>query len=255
MTLTKNSKLTKTSLIIFSLLVLITCTTEKEAEPSNKAEATSTTEIWVHRVNSIMKWNEVSRSYNGIETDVVFENGRFDVNHPPAESIDLSLNELLSSQENIDDFGVWLDFKNLTDDNAHDAMKRLNFIVDSLHIKRNRIIIEAKNTKALSVFQESGFNASYYVPTGMYAMDDDKLEETVTLIRNQIAAFPSLWISSNYKDYPFLKQHFPNRNKLFWETGGRQSYSAEESDSIVNQIKMDTTVMVLLVQVATAVER
>ena len=51
--------------------------------------------IWAHRVNSIEKLKETISCFEGVELDVVYiEDGDFfDVNHPPAESIGLSLDE------------------------------------------------------------------------------------------------------------------------------------------------------------------
>jgi hypothetical protein len=59
--------------------------------------------VWAHRVNSIEKLAQTGALYSGVELDLVFvdegEAAFFDVNHPPAPSIGLSLDAYLSSVE------------------------------------------------------------------------------------------------------------------------------------------------------------
>jgi len=68
--------------------------------------------IWIHRVNSIEKLGEVQADFYGVELDVVFLDSlnEFDVNHPPAESINLSLFEYLSTIKENKKLHFWLDF-------------------------------------------------------------------------------------------------------------------------------------------------
>ena len=49
--------------------------------------------VWAHRVNSIEKYQEARDIFSGIELDLMFDvaSNTFDVNHPPAKSINLSL--------------------------------------------------------------------------------------------------------------------------------------------------------------------
>ena len=74
--------------------------------------------IWAHRVNSLGKLQLAKKKFSGVELDIVFaeKNGQwyFDVNHPPYESIALSLDEYFASLDNPNQLKLWLDFKNLS---------------------------------------------------------------------------------------------------------------------------------------------
>ena len=47
--------------------------------------------VWAHRVNTKIKLAEAADKFTGVQLDIVINKDNFDVNHPPVESIDLSL--------------------------------------------------------------------------------------------------------------------------------------------------------------------
>ncbi|GAB5539793.1 MAG: hypothetical protein Salg2KO_18960 [Salibacteraceae bacterium] len=209
----------------------------------------------MHRVNSIEKLNEVKNSYAGVETDVVFIDGIFDVNHPPQESIGLRLEQFLSHWQGSEERSLWLDFKNLDLNNANTSADRLNSICNDLGIDNRKIVVESNNPEALTAFSQLNFQVSYYVPSGMYALDSLALVSRVSDIYKKVENHPELYLSSNYKDYPTLKKFFPDRKLLHWHTGGRKSLSQAESDQIIADIMEDSQVLVLLKQVKSEFDR
>ena len=59
---------------------------------------------------------------------------------------------------------IWLDFKNLSDKNAKQALQELIKICKQTRFKHGDIIVESGDYKALSAFKKAGFYTSYYVP-------------------------------------------------------------------------------------------
>ncbi|MDT8411632.1 MAG: hypothetical protein RQ875_04150 [Vicingaceae bacterium] len=184
--------------------------------------------IWVHRVNSIEKLQEVNATFSGVELDVVFNSALnvFDVNHPPAESIGLKLLEYLKSNTE-SDLNFWLDFKNLSPENTSQALERLDFLCAELNVSKKQFIVEATQTELLELFAKSGFQTSYYLHwPGLYQLSEENLNETISQIKANI--FPELsYVSSSYHDFEILNQHFPEQQKLLWLTENETKFSSK----------------------------
>jgi hypothetical protein len=125
--------------------------------------------IWVHRVNSVEKLKQSEAIFSGVELDLVFNRdgagGTFDVNHPPADSIDLSLDDYLSNSDPPGSMTDWLDIKNLTDQNKREVLARLQWIVKRHDLRTDQIIAESPKFEALRQLSEGGLLTSYYLPT------------------------------------------------------------------------------------------
>ena len=109
---------------------------------------------WVHRTDSVEKLNALFSKSGGFELDVVFhteEGGYFDVTHPPVPSIGLTLDEYFSSQPAIATKCFWLDFKNLTPDDADLAVTSLSATADRFKLKRH-LIVESPHPELLVGF-------------------------------------------------------------------------------------------------------
>ena len=124
--------------------------------------------VWAHRVNSTGKLALAAARYAGVELDLVFrddERGRwFDVNHPPRESIGLSLDTYLDSIPRPSRLQYWLDIKNLQDSNREAVAHRLEYLFDRHGLEKDEVIVESKDFAALSHLSASGFRTTYYLP-------------------------------------------------------------------------------------------
>ncbi len=203
--------------------------------------------IWAHRVNSIEKKQEVSKLFSGIELDIVYDknSGIFDVNHPPAPSINLSLEDYLKS--NVDKhLSYWLDFKNLSEDNMVSACEKLNYLTKEVGLDNNKIIVESPNYRFLPMFRSNGFLVSYYLPS-LQNTRHDSLPLVIEQIKNALNTSKDLFISSNYKDYSLMKRYFPDRTKLLWLTGGEKSMKKWKTKLSLFKILFDPKVKVFLV--------
>lgn len=174
--------------------------------------------IWAHRVNSIEKLTEAQSIYSGVELDLLFDfrMQTFDVNHLPAPSIGLTLQSYFGSLKTPTTLNYWLDFKNLSAKNQVAAFNRLEILVDSFHLSKKKIIVESMQPELLPIFQQAGYRTSYYLPPGLHKMEGEKLEEKLKEIKVNLEGHPELYISSFYKDYAIMKQHFPKQKKLLW---------------------------------------
>lgn len=203
--------------------------------------------IWAHRVNSIQKKKEALGKFSGIELDLMYyqEKGMFDVNHFPASSINLSLSDYLKADTHKNS-GYWLDFKNLTAENAQSACNIIDSIVRSLDLNKEKIIVESPNYPFLHLFAAKGFIVSYYLPC-LHTINHDSLVKTVDEVRSALRKYPGLRISSEYKDYQLMKHYFPDANKLLWWTGPEKSFWNWRRKFALYRMMSDRRVDVLLV--------
>lgn len=170
--------------------------------------------IWIHRVNSVDKLKEVVDKFKGVELDVVFKEGenKFDVNHPPAQSIDLSLFEYLSSIKLSANNRFWLDFKNLSESNMNSSCLKLDSLCNKLMINKEKIIVESTNLEYLSPFKTKGFRTSHY----LFGTLDRQLTSKIKNIR---LLNKTDFISSDKHNYTTIKDHFPDEKILTWSYG------------------------------------
>ncbi|MGM0932669.1 MAG: hypothetical protein ACQEWD_04420 [Bacteroidota bacterium] len=180
--------------------------------------------IWVHRVNSLEKLNEVTPKFGGVELDVVWEGADFDVNHPPASSIGLSLDEYLGALPKDKELGLWLDYKNLNSLNANISLEKLDLLVRDHNLNKKNIKVESKKPELLGLFRDRGYLTSYYLPQGLDHQDQSKATQTQTEIRELKENYPSDYLSSSLGEYIYVNKNFPNHNKLLWHLGGMESF-------------------------------
>lgn len=204
--------------------------------------------IWVHRVNSIQKLSEVKNAYTGIELDVVFEKKEnyFDVNHPPAPSIQLSLFDYLKTQNTNPDLKYWLDFKNLQENNLSSSLHRLDSISKLLQLTKTNIIVESTRPQFLKEFQERGFLTSYYLPYNLHQSNTNDLKKRMAWIEKNLNLYETDYISANYKDYKIMRDYFPNRKKLTWLTGEPVFKNRMKNRWFMYQLLMDEKVEIML---------
>ena len=174
---------------------------------------------WIHRVNSTEKLSEVIKNkFKGVELDVVFleETNTFDVNHPPAKSINLSLFSYLSSLKNNNKSSFWIDFKNLTAENAFTSVTKFDSICSVLKLNKNEFIIESDSPQFLKVFQDSGYKTSYYLPTSLCNTPPEKFELAFEAVKRNVINYDTDYISLDKCNYSLMKDGFPNKPKLLW---------------------------------------
>ncbi|MDD6056633.1 MAG: phosphoethanolamine transferase [Helicobacteraceae bacterium] len=169
--------------------------------------------VWLHASNEIDKFKAYEKKYLNFELDVWFFDGYFDVGHDGKEtSIGLNLREMLKAVKNRevgefkDSTKLWLDFKNLSEENKLESLKELIRICDEFNFKRQNLIIESGNFRALKAFKDSGFFTSYYVPS----YKEKELLENKEKIRQELESVVKSGsvnaLSFYFKLYDFIKE-------------------------------------------------
>lgn len=207
--------------------------------------------IWAHRVNSIEKMEFTQNRYAGIELDLVFDKKTqtFDVNHPPAESIGLTLETYFSHYNSGIQGGIWLDFKNLTAVNAESSLDRLLVLTEKFQLDRNKIIVESQQPEHLGVFKNAGFKTSYYLPAFMNKLSEEKLQKKIAEINLNLEKYPTTAISTNIVDYEIIAEYFQKHTKYLWSIDKTFTSRIFKNYFRNRKALKDPTVEVLLVRV------
>ncbi|MEP2937586.1 MAG: hypothetical protein ABJM06_09645 [Gilvibacter sp.] len=197
--------------------------------------------IWAHRVNTTAKLNWSTPFFIGVELDLVFTDGILDVRHPPLESTDLSFEHYLKSLDADKNIGLWLDIKNLEPANASLIHERISSLLASSAYDKSLLLIESQNPDGLKPFLDDGFRCSYYLPVGLHSMSKEELSPLVNMINEVIMDYPSLEISSHFRDYELMQQF--NASKNLWIT----RYSRFKDYKLIRSILADSTVNTVLI--------
>ncbi|EAL5739843.1 sulfatase domain-containing protein [Campylobacter lari] len=178
--------------------------------------------IWLHRTNSLDKFEYFKNDYKNFEVDVhFFENENyFDVGHDGKQtSIGLDLKDLLKAAVEKDktthfQTKFWIDFKNLNNKNAKKALSILLKICEETNFNPKNLIIESSQYAALRAFKDANLYTSYYIK--YYTKEE--LQKNGNNIRSDIQkaidskSFNAL--SFPYYLYEFIKQsNFKVKNK------------------------------------------
>ena len=118
--------------------------------------------LWLHRANSLEKWEEFSALYPNAEIDITVREGAvLDVTHDEPVSFGLCADRYIQALAH-NDRRLWLDIKNLPP-NATRVIERLDSMLALAQVDRTRLIIESDNAEALGLFKQRGYYTSYYV--------------------------------------------------------------------------------------------
>jgi hypothetical protein len=124
-----------------------------------------------HRANSLFKYLQAKALLGCTEVDVVLQDTRAGprafVFHPTTRNTGLDLYELIR-HAGVPASGMWLDVKNLTEQDAPVLLQRLGTVIPPG--RRSRILIETDNgslvrSPAARAVADSGYVLSYYLPT------------------------------------------------------------------------------------------
>lgn len=178
-------------------------------------ETNQASRIFPHRVNSLGKlkdiWNDGFRAF---EIDVIFEHNRnniFQVGHNEGD-MGVDFEQFLSKIDTTKISRIWLDFKNLNQDNYKDALQRLNSLDKKFKLK-NKLIIESDTTSDLfKYFSKDNWHTSYYLPTNKiltFLINNNEVEmkKIATEIIKQVNHQSLSAVSFDDRLYPFVKKY------------------------------------------------
>lgn len=131
------------------------------------AEKLMPDKFWLHSVNSVDKQKELAHKYTGLEFDIIYyeKENAFENSHDKTDlqkyNLEKQFQQYASASENNE---IWLDFKNLNENNQKESLECLNNLVAEYCIEKNKIWVESKSWQALKNFKLAGFKTSYYLP-------------------------------------------------------------------------------------------
>ena len=170
-----------TAVVAFAAAVMVALCLWKTRAPTDPLERTLAKlaalddglqqKVCAHRSNNIPKYRAATQLFHCIEFDVVLDpptGGPAAVYHPPAENDHGLTLDFLLANEDLPRGRIWLDVKDLSDDNWE---RFLDQLVSHIPMeRRGDTIIEtgwsdASVREAAAAFRGSGFIFSYYLPT------------------------------------------------------------------------------------------
>ena len=207
--------------------------------------------VWAHRVNTLDKLNYTQKFYQGIELDLVFDSitQTFDVNHPPDPSINLDLGTYFSNINN-KEVKLWLDFKNLSKENAKKSAEILDQLTKKHSLKSENILVESPEINCLTNFKINGFKTSFYLPQLVGLANESKLIPTIDSIKQLLVKYPTAGISCNVNAYEVIKKYFKNEKKYLWHIYKPYSRHQVKNYQGFRKYVSDPTVEAVLIQVA-----
>lgn len=200
--------------------------------------------VWAHRVNSIEKLNAALGHFRGVELDLIYVSHlkTLDVRHPPALTIDLTFEKYLDAIPKDNSPFLWLDIKNLTSENASEIFKRISFLLKEKRYPIKKLLIESQHPEALELFNDAGFQTSYYLPVGLSKKSTFELDLAIDTIQLALSKNKKMGVSSSYLDYEIMSKFFPERQKYVWKIDGLTFTNYSQTRKILK----DTTVKVVL---------
>ncbi len=199
--------------------------------------------IGAHRVNTLEKLESSLSNIEAIEVDLVYisETNILDIHHPPSPSIGLTFNTYVAALGDHQPF-LWLDIKNLDENNAELILQKLNSILNERKYPKQSILIETRYPEKLGLFEAEGYRTSYYLKQNLHKLPKTDLSSEIKNIRDILKIQPYLSISTEHFDYEILKDYFPETTKYFWCI----RHSKISDYSLVRNMLKDTTVALVL---------
>lgn len=237
----KNKKL---RFILFLILLVVVGRYAYKYSPKRIEFLGHYQKVGAHRVNSIEKLTAALDYFEIIELDLVYfsESQTLDVGHPPAPSINLTFEKYLDAIPKDGSPFLWLDIKNLTSENASEILNRISFLLKQRQYPVEKLLIESQHPEALELFNDTGFQTSYYLPVGLSKKPTSEQDSAIETILLALSKNKKMGVSSNYLDYEIMSKYFPERQKYVWKIDG----VTFNNYSLTRKILKDTTVKVVL---------
>jgi hypothetical protein len=170
-----------------------------------------------HRINHTDKLQAVlDNGIQSFEVDLMFyeENGHafFEVGHGINELSGLKFDQYLSKIKACDVRKMWLDIKNIREQDIDVVIAELERL-DFVHAIKRRAIIESSiTTTGFRRISRRGFHTSYYLPTNRIAgllskNDKDLLRAEANRLNEQIRGQEVEAVSFDLLLYPFVKNY------------------------------------------------
>lgn len=240
----------KTLLISLAIFLLFSC---KEQSFDKRNFNYPETKIWKHGVYSKWEAKELEGVFDGLEVDVIYspEKNNIYVGRIVADtSKNQTLDDWMSILQNPEKMSFWIDFKNLSRENANAALDVFDLITKKYNIHDN-CFIESQDIETLKIVKERNYFTILWVEN-LHYWKKRQLKDTIFVmnkIRSQIEELQPDAISCEYTMFPLLCDTFPEQNIHFWDTP--KDYTPENVE-FTKKLCENESVKVVLVDYPTA---
>ncbi len=212
---------------------------------------------WLHHINNIEQVKKFENKYESFELDILFYNNDLYVAHDKTElHQNITLKDYLAIFDNLDNRKFWLDIKNMDNKNYSSILTILDDLVENINngggiLYKSNIIIESGNLEALKLMfgtiniYKARYNLSWYFPY-LDLSHEDTLITTINNLVKEIDGNYFDYVSSDIKYYKVLEKVFPNKEKLFWYTGGCVIERKYKRMLLYNYVNKDKNTKILL---------
>ena len=170
-----------------------------------------------HKVNLPGKLEAVlDHGIRSIELDVMFhqqgDSGYFEIGHDAHEGKGVTFASYLEILKDYPMKKIWIDVKNITDDNAVAMLAHLGKLDQQHHIKPIVLFESSTTSTHFKDFSQAGFYTSYYLPTNAILklqaqQNPEVLKQEAKRIRDWVASQSIPAISFPAFLYPFVKTY------------------------------------------------
>jgi hypothetical protein len=231
----------------FFVLTFLALFTSCNKDTSSLHPQNGTLEVWLHRVNTILKAQHFRNSYPGFELDVHFDTSvmTYIVKHDASDTSTLTLSAWLNAIPDPGRLGYWFDLKNLSKENKEPALAELLRIRQAFRLTLRTIVVESTNPEELRDFSTLNILTSFYIPyfdPSLISTEDEEYYHDY--VEEHILQSGIKTISGYYIQLGFMQKWFPAMKKLTWYL---DSTVPAIKDSIITETRKDSKVDVLLV--------
>lgn len=209
--------------------------------------------LWKHGVYSKYEAQRLEGVFSGLEVDVIYSPEKNDiyVGRVVADTIkNQTLDDWLSFLKEPSKTYYWIDFKNLSAENAAQAFEVLNPLTEKYGIDKVTFV-ESQDLEALKIAKENDYQTILWVEN-LHYWTKRYLKDTIFVmnkIRTQIEELQPDAISCEYTMFPLLCDTFPEQNIHFWDTP--KDYTPENVE-FTKKLCKNKSVKVVLVDYPTS---
>lgn len=109
-----------------------------------------------------------------------------------------------------------------------------------------RIIIESQHPQSLAIFKEKGFRTSYYIVPKVSDLKPSARDSLIMAIKTTLRQHPELELSSDYRNYNFLRHNFPLTSKNSWIMMSSYDLDIISDYQIIRSMLRDSSVKTVL---------
>lgn len=205
---------TKRAILIFtafSIILIASCERNEKFEyPTSK--------YWAHCVSNVDLGRKTAPLFEGLEVDMNYceYQDKIFMGHDLRDTINgLTFEMWLDSLPQPITNRLWLDFKNLTTENATRVVEII-LAATRRHGITDLIMVEQEDVEALQIVKDSGIHVILWVDNPYWSGHSEEEWEEAT--RQQIKMLHPDALSGDYHIFPLLPNTFPNENIHIWDT-------------------------------------